>query len=69
MLKVSLTVYYNTSYAGNADVFKTIQETDMDATQCSEELVNLDTKAFCFGNAVIYTEGVRAFVFEDVEND
>lgn len=67
MSKVSLTVWYHQGSPHADSVFQTIQETDMNADECSEQLIDLDTKAFAFGKAVIYTEGVRAFVFEDVD--
>lgn len=38
------------------------------ARKCSEFVVdNSESKMFMFGKAAVYTHGVQAFIFEDVE--
>lgn len=67
MSKVKLTIIKDSSAALQLEPTVLIQELHLEAAKCAEKFIKSpDTKVFQFGKAVVYTHGVQAFVFEDV---
>lgn len=67
MNKVKLTIIKD-SPAAQAGHTTIVQEVELKAEQCAGRFFDdgrLD--GFRFGNAIIYTHGVQAFIFEDVK--
>lgn len=68
MNKVKITIIKDNSVATLHPKTEIIQEVTVKARDCSEFVVNnSESSCFMFGSAVIYTQGVQAFIFEDVE--
>lgn len=69
--KVKLTVITNNpAMAQVRGDWSTVQEVDLMAEDCATRfIVNPEVGALVFGNALVYTAGVQAFVFENVEDD
>ena len=68
MNKVKLTIIKDSPAALQLEPTVIVQEVHFEATECADKFIKSpDTKLFQFGKAVVYTHGVQAFVFEDVE--
>lgn len=68
MNKVKLTIIKDSPAAVQLGHTSIVQEVDFDAEQCAANLsTDQDMKGFLFGEAIVYTHGVQAFIFEDVK--
>lgn len=68
MNKVKLTIIKDNPAATLNPNTEIVQSVLHKAAQCSYYLGSSDSESrFMFGNAVIYTHGVQAFIFEDIE--
>ena len=68
MNKVKLTIIKDNPAATINPNTEIVQEVNLRARGCAEAFTQTsETVLFQFGNAVIYTHGVQAFIFEDVE--
>lgn len=68
MNKVKLTIIKDSPAAVQIGHTSIVQEVAFDAEGCAANLsTDQDMKGFLFGKAIVYTHGVQAFIFEDVE--
>lgn len=68
MNKVKLTIIKDSPAAVEIGHTSIVQEVDFDAEQCANRLFDGEgVLGFRFGNAIVYTHGVQAFIFEDVK--
>lgn len=68
MNKVKLTIIKDSPAAVQIGHTSIVQEVDFDAEKCAGTLsTDQDMEGFLFGKAIVYTHGVQAFIFEDVE--
>ena len=68
MNKVKLTIIKDNPAATINPHTEVVQEVNFGAAECAAAFRQTsETVLFQFGNAVIYTHGVQAFIFEDVE--
>ena len=68
MNKVKLTIIKDSPVAVEIGHTSIVQEVNSDAEQCVDRLFDGEgVEGFRFGKAIVYTHGVQAFIFEDVE--